>query len=297
MFFEYALEPGVVSSWDRARFFLDAFGPSKGRFLAEYPRHWKKMVYEELSCGDVEKKRITERLRGFDKRAFLRRVDAPYDRSRPWIENAHCEHQREPFRAIVAVSRAGQPHVLDAADVDDRNELWRVQTGQLVPRDPMAFVRALDLLLRKSRQVILIDPYFRADQNEKTRALAAFCDVVGAGTSLAVHCSDKGASYDYSMREAQRVLPKIIPFGVSVAIYCWKERHGGRRLHNRYLLTDLGGVNFGDSIEHGGTGHEDHLSILDDTSRTALWKDYVGAEPAFDLAGPPCTFVGHKRSR
>jgi hypothetical protein len=294
MFYEYALEPAVLSSWDRTRFFLDAFGPSKGRFLAEYPRHWKKRVIEELNCPAVERLRIVERLQQLDKHAFSPRGDAPYDGLRSWIQNAEAEHQRRPFRAIISMTPSSRPHVLDGAEVDDRHTLWRVATGQLVAREPGAFVKAVDLLLRKSKRVSLVDPYFRADQEDKARALVAFCEAIGASVSIAVHCCDKDIGYDYSMREAEHTLPRILPTGVKVDIHCWKERPGGRRLHNRYLITDVGGVKFGDSIEHGGTGHEDHLSILDDESRMALWNDYVGSEPAFDPVGPPRTFVGQK---
>src|SRR5437867_7976608 len=102
MFYEYALEPSVLSSWDRTRFFLDAFGPWKGRFLAEYPKRWKKMVFDGLNCPDVEKKRITERLASLDKRVFSPRANGQYEPKRPWIENAELEHQRVPFRAIVS---------------------------------------------------------------------------------------------------------------------------------------------------------------------------------------------------
>ncbi len=46
MFHEYALEPAVLSNWASVRYFLDAFAPWKGRFIAAYPKDWKKRVYE-----------------------------------------------------------------------------------------------------------------------------------------------------------------------------------------------------------------------------------------------------------
>jgi hypothetical protein len=49
MFFEYAIEPSVFSTWQNARFFLDALGPWKGRFLAEFPRKkWLPQVIEGM---------------------------------------------------------------------------------------------------------------------------------------------------------------------------------------------------------------------------------------------------------
>jgi hypothetical protein len=292
MFREYALEPAVISSWDRARFFLDSFGPWKGRFLAEYPRHWKRMVFEGLSCPDVEKKRITERVTQLDKRVFSARTNAPYDGARSWIDNAETEHRRNPFDAIIATVTSGVPHVLDGSEVDDRDELWRVDVGLLLKRDPNAFVHALRLLLGVSRRVVIIDPYFRADQDEKTRPLIAFCSAVPPTATVEVHFSDEVRGYGACMRDATRALPRILPSGVEVTLHCWKERAGGPRLHNRYLITEVGGVEFGDGIEIGDPGHQDRISLLEESSRTKLWDDYAGPSPAFDSAGVSMTFRG-----
>jgi hypothetical protein len=292
MFREYALEPALISSWDRARFFLDSFGPWKGRFLAEYPRQWKKMVFQGLSCPDLEKKRITERLNQLDKRVFSARMNAPYDGARPWIDNAHIEHLRSPFDAIIARETSGQPHVLDGSEIDDRNELWRIDAGLLLDRDPNTYVHALRLLLAASRRVVLIDPYFRADQHQKRNPLIAVCVAVYPTATVEVHLSDGSRGYDKEVGDAALALPKFLPPGVEVTLYCWKERSGGPRLHNRYLITDVGGVEFGDGIELGDPGQQDRISILEEASRSKLWDDYVGPSPAFDPAGVSQTFRG-----
>lgn len=291
MFYEYALEPAALSSWDRARFFLDAFGPWKGRFLAEYPRRWKKMVFDGLDCPDVEKKRIVERLSTLDKRVFSPRAHAPYDGTQAWLDNAEVEHNRIPFRAIIASSFSTSAHVLDAAAIDDRSPLWCVDGGRLVSRDATAFVDALRLLLAASERIVIIDPYFRADQDDKTRPLIAFCKLLSGRAAVEIHFADEVRGYAVCMKDAARALPRLLPEGASVTLHCWKERDGGPRLHNRYLLTEVGGVKFGDSIELGSAGHEDHISILDEPSRRRLWNQYLGDAPAFDRVGAPQEFA------
>src|SRR5688500_11863115 len=101
MFYEYAVEPAALSNWDRVRYFLDAFGPWRGRFLAEYPRKWKRMVIEALGCPDVEKHRIIERLRVLDKRTLSPRQAGHYDGGRTWRDNVEIEHRRQPFHAVI----------------------------------------------------------------------------------------------------------------------------------------------------------------------------------------------------
>lgn len=297
MFYEYALEPAVLSSWDRTRFFLDAFGPWKGRFLAEYPRHWKKMVFTGLGCPDVEKKKIMERLVQLDKRVFSARANAPYNGAETWIENAEREHARLAFHAIIAAGPSDKPQVLDGGAIDELDARWRVETGRLVPRDPAEFVRASLLLLNASSHVVIVDPHFRADQYEKRLPLVAFCNCVRGRASVEVHCSDRDQSYAKVMSDAARALPRNLPAGMKVTLHCWKDSDTGRRFHNRYLLTEVGGIKFGDGIEVGGKDEEDHLSILDEPSRIALWNQYLGTPPAFEPAGDPQEFVGDVTQR
>lgn len=297
MFHEYAVEPTLLSSWDRTRFFLDALGPWKGRFLAKYPRHWKRMVHRALDCPDVEKKRIVERLAKLDTRVFSARKSADYRGECSWLENATSEHSREPFRAIIALHALRTPHVIDGTEVDDGHDLWRVETGQLVRRRPEVFAQKLRLLLVASTRLMLIDPYFRADQPDKTGPLIAFCRAAPSLVAVDVHFSDEPRGYSACMNDASRVLPGLLPQGVKVKLHCWNERPGGARLHNRFLLTEIGGVQFGDGIETGTAGQEDRVSILDETSRAALWDLYGGASPGFDAAGSAREFVGSPQAR
>lgn len=292
MFFEYALDPALLSSWDRTRFFLDSFGPWKGRFLAEYPRDWRRRVYTALSCPDVEKKRIEVRLKNLDSRIFSPRRDAQYDSHRSWMANAISEHRRHEFRAVIASDSSTDAFVLDGTQLDDRDGLWQVETGRLVSRKPDSIVAALHLLLQLSEQVMIIDPYFRPEKHEKRLPIAALCNQLPNIATVAIHFAERQQSYVHLMNMAERNLPQALPDGKKISLHCWKERENGARLHNRYLLTEIGGVQFGDSIEKGEDGQEDRLSILDESSRSSLWSQFLGATPSFDSAGPAREFVG-----
>ncbi len=295
MFHEYALDPAAISNWDRTRFFLDAFGPWKGRFLAQLPRKkWKKLVHQALRCPDIEKAKIVERLANLDDRIFSPRVlSGAYDPEQSWFDNALAQHAHLPFRAIITEGQTGTD-VLDAASVDERSDLWRVETGCMVPRDAAVYADKLDVILRMSRRIIYVSPFFRADQPDKTSPLVAICSALAkvpeAGT-LEVHFGE-ARSYALGMSDAERYLPIRLPRGSRVTLRCWSERGGGARLHNRYLLTDIGGVQFGDEIEAGEAGHTDRLSILDKASWLDLWEQYAGAAPAFNEAGAAREFSG-----
>ncbi len=142
--------------------------------------------------------------------------------------------------------------MLNVDAVNDTTELWRTEPGCMVTRDASSFSSSLRVLLRLSRQIILIDPYFDAGQKDKIQPLLAFIECLSPTASIAVHFTDQGnvrPSYDECMRRAANVLPRNLPLGSKVTLRCWRERQGGPRLHNRYIITDVGGVKFGDSIK------------------------------------------------
>lgn len=287
MFYEYALEPDVLRTWQSVRFFLDAFGPWTGRFLARYPSKWKRMVYEATSsCAPVEKLRIVEKLNQLDDRVFSPARGATYDPTKPWRTNAIAEHQRMPFRAVVVAEGPSSGEVIEADLVSATNPLWRVEPGAAVRRDPAAIVRALDLLIRSSSHLVLVDPYFRADQGDKLDALLHLCRAMsGRRVVIDVHACDAQLAYHEFSRVAQRAVPQNLPSGITVTFRSWSERRGGERFHNRYVITDVGGVQFGDGIERGDAGQFDRVSLLGSDERLRLWTLFYGAPPAFDLAG------------
>jgi hypothetical protein len=52
---------------------------------------------------------------------------------------------------------------------------------------------------------------------------------------------DKPANKELE-REAAHLFPGVIPKGMKVAIFCWREKVGGEDFHARYLLTNRGGI-------------------------------------------------------
>ena len=57
-------------------------------------------------------------------------------------------------------------------------------------------------------------------------------------------------------------MPPIIPKGLLVTFRQLKEKPGGDKLHNRYLLSDIGGIDFGAGLDDGKEGWTDDIRIL-----------------------------------
>ncbi len=294
MFYEYAIDPAVLSNWKDARYFLDAVGPWKGKFIAEYPSYWRRLVIQGLNCGDVEKLRIVEKLNQSDSRIFVRRKNASYNDKLMWLPNAKAVHATVPFHLVITVGESSpETKIADSATLDERHELWLVHTGKHIARDPVRLAQEVRFLLQVSSKVVIIDPYFRADQDQHTQPIRKICEILPPHIrKIEIHCADHRLSYNECIRHAQRALPRIIPAGISVRVICWKERTDGARLHNRFLLTEIGGIKFGDSIEKGDAGQQDHLNIMDEPSRAQCWSEYVDPGNAFDSAGAPVEIKG-----
>lgn len=296
MYREYALEPAVLFTWDQVRFFLSHVGPWCGRFIARYPKTWKRMVYDGLSnCGEVERKRIEERLRQLDDRVFTPRTGAPYDAAQPWVANALDEHTRHPFAAIIA--RSGTAGVVDAADIGDHHPDWTDDHSELIKRTPQDFAAALAMLLKYAKRMLVIDPYFRADQADKRDTLVAFVALLPPTAAVEVHAGERDVKAHHLRSVANDYLPARLPAGMSLTLRIWQQRIGGPRLHNRYLLTEIGGVQFGDGVESGNPGETDRISILKEATRLELWSHFVDPATAFDPIDPPLTITGTGRRR
>ena len=96
---------------------------------------------------------------------------------------------------------------------------------------------------------------------------------------------DNAPSWEEFRKECENKLPSIIPEDLTLTVYRWKEREGGEKLHNRYILTDIGGVQFGHGLDEGDLGTTDDVSRLGDDTYAKRWENYAGPNFAFDLDG------------
>ena len=251
------------------------------------------MVYESLyGCGEVERKKIEEGLRNLDEK-ILRRPNSRWNPELQWLPNAELEHQRKPFHAILAIANpGGMAFVLRGDEVDDNNALWRVSRTRIVPREAAQMAQAVGPLMLFSEVIRLVDPHFNPNREEYCRALQEFVRVALENrafplTTIEVHLSADGEgkpTAEYFSGRCQAVLPNLIPAGVRVRLIRWRKKDGGEELHNRYVLTEFGGIRFGAGLDEGGAGETDELEILDNDAYRTRFGQYDPGGTTFDLA-------------
>lgn len=306
MIHAYAIEPECVVEWcDRRAFRLVSgkFGLGTPRLLLELPKFssWKKAVFQaatKAGLSDIDRTRLTElfKLLGAQR---VRRVGVAYDGTLTWLENAETAYARHPFAAIIAMTnpRSHAAVLLESAVGDESNPLWSKPTAATPSRTPDGIAAVVSALIDNCDELHLVDSHFGPENARHRKVLEHLLYLVasrrsGTPSSICLHCGAKSTLTFFEERAAAMAVR--IPVGVTVSFKRWKERPNGEKLHNRYLLTDIGGVVFGVGLDAGESGQTDDVNLMDAVQFLKRWDQFNGA-CAFDLADEPAAIVGKKR--
>ena len=309
MIHEYALEPELVATWtDRStcRYFKENFGLGQGRIVSRYPKHWKRLVWKSFDCtDDFARQRLTELLARLSEQ-MVRRSDAQWDAdSTSWRDNAEREHERRPFHAILAQTNLkNHAHVLTESDIDeDFSVRWAVGRWCSVARNATEMADAVAPLLRCSSDVIFVDPHFGPERSRYRRPFKAFLERMVSQRPgrtpqrIEVHtAAEHTGTEDFFRGECDTRLRQCVPEKMRVLVRRLKQKQDGEKLHNRYILTNLGGVAFGIGLDDGDEGETDDIMLMDRGQYELRWSQYDGDPPAeFEQEGTPVEVVGTRR--
>ncbi len=308
MIYEYALEPELVATWtDRtnSRYFVESFELGRGRIVSRYPKRWKYLVWRAFDGTDVfAQKRLVELLNCLSEQ-MVRRSNIDWQTSPTnWLENAEREHLRRPFHAILARANPREnANVLTMADIFDSASSWTVSRGRFVARNHEEMASVVAPVLRCSSIVIFIDPYFHPDRQRYRRPFETFLERTvhlrpcEEPTRVEVHTvTNYDWTEDYFRGMCETRLPQCIPEGMRVLVRQLSQKPQGEKLHNRYILTDLGGVAFGTGLDEGVAGETDDVTLMDHEQYDKRWSQYGGDPPvSFNQDRAPFEVVGTRQ--
>lgn len=269
MLFEYAVEPKAIGSdWKDFKYLIEKFGFDRGRLISRFPKKWERDVIEvaqQSGMGDVRLKSLVSRLQHAKTTALIP-SGREYDPSvGDWLENALLQQQTQPFHAIIASKNRGdRAFILVADEVDETNPLMVAPTNWEVPRVGADLAAAMAPLLRSSRDILFIDRFFSLEDARYKETLKASLAIIAANGIDGVRCEihygehDRRPPLELVERNAGRWLADVIPAGMSINLFGWKEKAGGADLHARFLLTDRGGMN----VEAGFSADGSHQKVL-----------------------------------
>jgi hypothetical protein len=287
MLYEYALEPELLNNWKDFRYFIEKFGVSNGRLISRYPSSWKKMVYEAAAqCPPMEKKRIEEKLKLLENRVLVTRV-SEWNEDLTWISNTIEEHSKRPFHAIIARENSNNHNrILVADELDNEHPLMQSPTNFAITRTAEEMALCVRNLLLFSKKIIFIDPYFSPSSKRHIRPLSEFLKIVleaiatglSKSVELVYHTSNFQSEISFK-KHCKTKLPKLIPKGLTLNLVRWNKK----QLHNRYILTDIGGVSFETGLDDnnfGASTEKDDVNILGEERYQELWQLF-NSKPVF----------------
>lgn len=303
---EFAVEPEVMETWQHFRELFHQFGVSQGRLISEFPSKWRKTLYELVSerekkglIDPTKAKSICDRIAAARDR-FCGAQGRSFDPALAWLANAESQHKARPFHVIIVSQepRTG-PNLglLVAGDFDPEVQPWKVDKQIKLERSADAFETCASLMLSLAREIVLVDPYFDPRKNRFREPFGAWVRAGKPGqiwtrcelhTELRFDDAKSPRVYDF-----EHNLPRCTPRGQRVAVHFWDRKPGGEKLHARYLLTELGGLQFDYGLDTGEPGETTVVTLLDHSHWAKVREDYRSGSTTFVPAqGSPIQVVG-----
>lgn len=304
MIYEFAVDPVVVATWYRrelGRFFAREFGVGTPRIMSRFPQAWKNRVWEEFrrsgNCTSLNERRMTAILKDVSTK-MIKRPSLSWDDSKSWLENTETENCVTPFYAILSNHNPrSHPRVLRPSSIDHKTSMWHLPTQRRVLRTANSLQEAISPMLRIASTILFVDPHFSTMPRyiqPFNRYFKAIGDLRNGGhssrasgsvfPSIEIHRSEqrKRSRNDFSLSKVADILPRQL----SAVIYTLRRSDHGQSLHNRYVLTDVGGLEFPHGLDEG-TSHSsddyDDVLLLEEDIYRQLWSQYANGAHAFEV--------------
>lgn len=281
MIYEFALDPELVALWYDPKefaFFREAFSEGTGRIGSRFPKKWPQSVIKAFRALPSAKKDSKSEMR---LQALLQRLEeqmikreSPCADDASWLAKVEAEHRERPFYGILSlvgsdkVAEVMTPHMLIN---DDPPVAWMIPPNPAPHRTALELSQAVAPLLTSSRHVVFVDPWFDPSPLSGQRYLDSLQAMLAimwgdkrcfsAPVAELVTAEGNKRGGPGLLSQCLKELPKIIPKGGALKVTVVRQRDGGEKTHNRYILTEVAGVAFGVGLDAARS--EDHASTDD----------------------------------
>lgn len=305
MYQEYAIDPTTICrSFDRFKLIWNSLGYTEGRLLSSFPSAWAKRVvsssaYKGLPDG-LRKKAIEDHL--IREKRLKQKSIASGREYQPdlgsWLQAAEAAHTLQPFHGVIAETNPRDAAVSTFDELgDDEACCWNLPRPWQVKREHTAMAVAASPLLRCSKQVLFIEPYFNFGRRF-TRPLRSFLSEIATYASVVErvevhlkHNLDLGTSeffVETFKQEAAEKLHFYCPSGgesilKKLEFFIW-ESPDDNRMHPRYILTELAGLGFENGLDESDDGQTlTDVTPVSGQSLKTRWDEFQVATASRNL--------------
>ena len=300
---EYAVDPELIASWTKDlscfKRYKNSFGTTQGRFISDYPKSsWRRETFQLLEAQNIQNYRLVKEIEDFKislKSPGKISIKRKGGNSAPgnWSKNAIIENKRFPFSSILVRENPGnRTDFIDEITLAEENpQEWDSPHGQFINRTVSEMVGAVRPLLLLCKNIKFVDPYLGTCRQSYKATMSAFLEIlcgdrpVGKIESIEIHTGNANEHKCASATYLRKFFDGLIPKSEVITVYSWEEI-GRATLHNRYVLTDLGGVLFGHGLDNNDEGSQDNVVRLTEPEWKELDKQYKRDSSFFKLSHP-----------
>jgi hypothetical protein len=291
MIYEYAISPDQFKDPEQVRYWKHTLGPDKGRLLSDIPKgKWCREAYLEINRSRhqpvLRKSLKVHTRRIFESAKYFRNECEPEGFN--WLDTALKEHSRKPFKAIIVGSKSTiHNYVLENNINLEDHELWRQEGSYKIERSAEKMTVLILPMLVCAKEIHLVDRNFRPQEARFRNFLLQLTQKIGnysynsSVPKIFYHLGDKNISLNELNRQCSRHIIGNLPSTVTVSfcLRAWND------LHDRYVLTDIGGVKFGVGLDEclGEGVTEVQVDRLSIEEYVAEWKKAKSARVSLEL--------------
>ncbi len=269
MFYEYAIDPEILSNYEECKQFFLSFQSRPQHLISDAPRNWARQALNHINtipheqCLPARKKALKGLLAVLVKDNLTK--NRPVNReNQNWLDCVVEEHQRFPFSALFGTDALQDPvPCYSFSDlVFDSPDCWSNEQ-QHVERVADEMVSHIRPLLYISKTIQLVDPHIRFIEPGWGRYKGIIKELLenlhtynfGRGINvLEIHTSDK---YGNMSQELHDKAYGWLNAGVCIKVFHWPEKE----VHDRFVLTDVGGINFGHGLDEFAEGRSAEVLV------------------------------------
>lgn len=265
MYKEVAIDPKCMAKIEYYYLLKRDFGFNEGRYVVADIKQWAKTAFQIAKCSDIppaKKKSVTNFLnkvqRGKITDTFVLTQDRKVIQESIWEEWRTNQSDHRKFSTSVSESRIfgclNHDAIIEGCDE------WKIPKSILIKRtSAVDIVATIEPLLYLSKELTLIDPYFRLFDNKTLAELFKVLQrnsVIKLTVVSTVDNPDYQKTYDDNYKQLNT---RSISFR-------WVKVQNGS-FHDRYLLTDVGAIAAGQGFmtaqEKGVSSDKLEMNLVD----------------------------------
>ncbi len=284
MLHECVINPSLLLDFAKNRRdysdFIRKFTLGSSFIYCDFPqiKKMKRKIFElqDPNANDLEKTRLIELINSIGEFHKAKRLSI-YNKELNWSENILCENEKHNFGHIISADNLDIPNYLDFNGFLEINYPLQKRIRKTIED----IDSSTSSLLRLSAEVILVDPYFKGSSRWLNVLKAIVASVFNYNSNSAINIviifdgsKQNATTAEHIKYNIQRVNINI-PEGkeLNIIIRSLSEKAGGPSLHNRYLLTELGGFCFPYGLDESDA--TDDIFILNKENHNINWLQYT----------------------